>query len=429
MSATIDLSDGQGRNGALDAALVALVFLTLLSAFAISANLLEANGINYGSPGGNPLSKFHPATYLAVLAFLTSAARFGNPIAYFVAIGARFPGLALFFLTYVGMVLWTGLVQRTPVSGLVDTFLAPMLCLPLVAQLNERQHAVLTRLLHILMVANAAIGVAEAATGWRLTPVLVQGDVIDWDWRSTALLGHPLGNAAITGVYMVIMFFGADRSIGPRARAAILILEALAMNAFGGRTAIVAALVVIGPVLVARFVALLGGRQFDKRSAAVVVAMIPLLVAAAAVAYDLGAFDRLVERFTSDEGSANTRLIMLRIFNSFSWHDLLMGPDQEVLSARTWVEGTTAGIESFVFGFFLQYGILISLIFFAGLAAFSAELWRLGSRYALVSLLYFYAVVAGAASLNTKSTTLMLLTALFLTVEARPAVSDPDDDR
>ena len=106
-----------------------------------------------------------------------------------------------------------------------------------------------------------------------------------------------------------------------------------------------------------------------------------------------------------------------------------MGPDQEVLSARTWVEGTTAGIESFVFGFFLQYGILISLIFFAGLAAFSAELWRLGSRYALVSLLYFYAVVAGAASLNTKSTTLMLLTALFLTVEARPAVSDPDDDR
>src|SRR5579862_3920644 len=35
----------------------------------VSANLLYVIGINYTAPGGNPLAKLHPGTYLALLAF------------------------------------------------------------------------------------------------------------------------------------------------------------------------------------------------------------------------------------------------------------------------------------------------------------------------------------------------------------------------
>src|ERR1700728_2099569 len=35
----------------------------------ISANLLYALGISYTAPGGSPFAKFHPATYLVMLAF------------------------------------------------------------------------------------------------------------------------------------------------------------------------------------------------------------------------------------------------------------------------------------------------------------------------------------------------------------------------
>src|ERR1700709_1825615 len=45
-----------------------LGLIAVIVEYAISGNTLEDFGIDYSSPGGNPLVKLHPATYLIVAA-------------------------------------------------------------------------------------------------------------------------------------------------------------------------------------------------------------------------------------------------------------------------------------------------------------------------------------------------------------------------
>ena len=50
----------------------ALTFLAVMASFTISGNTLTVLGTHYAEPGGNPLLKIHPATYLAVVAAIAS---------------------------------------------------------------------------------------------------------------------------------------------------------------------------------------------------------------------------------------------------------------------------------------------------------------------------------------------------------------------
>jgi hypothetical protein len=49
-----------------------LTFLAVLASFTISGNTLNILGTHYAEPGGNPVLKIHPATYLAVMAAIAS---------------------------------------------------------------------------------------------------------------------------------------------------------------------------------------------------------------------------------------------------------------------------------------------------------------------------------------------------------------------
>ena len=407
----------------------AIGFLLQLATYAatilISTMLLEAVGIPYGSAGGSPLTKFHPMTYLSILAFLAVALRHGNPIDFFVRAIAQFPGVGLYLFLLVFLIVWTIVIQKQPVSGPIDTFLGPGLILLVAGRLSPEQNRVLTLFVHLAMLANALVGILELGSGWRLTPFILDGKVLDWDWRSTALLGHPLVNAVVTGIYTLMLFFGADRSMGPFTRVGMILLQIAAMGAFQGRTATVLSLGIMGIATLWMLIGILRGRRFDPRVAAAVLAGIPTTIGILLTAYSLGAFDKFISRFVDDGGSANARVSMIRIYNSFPLTELLWGPDPNVLMSRSFIEGAVAGIESFIFGFFLQYGILISVVFFVGLFAYTLELWRIGGRAAIVILTYFYVVAATAASLSVKTQVLAILTILFVTVEARPSVYDP----
>ncbi len=401
-----------------------LTCLAVIVALMVSAFALVAFGIPYGVAGGNPLTKIHPMTYLAIAAFVAAAVSRGNPLRYIAECVQRFPGTAYFFVLLILMIVWTLVIQHQPLTSLVDTFVPAMLFIFLITDLTPRQHRWLTSFIHICMNVNAVLGIFEVVTGWRLTPIEIGEATLTWDWRGSAFLGHPLQNAMLSGVYLIMMIFGADRDVPPGVRTGIVALQIISELAFGGRAAMVLAYAIASLVLIWLGFGVLRGRRFDPRVGAAVLMVLPLIIGAVAIAYNLGVFDRMLERFTDDGGSAATRVTILRIFNSFPLSDLLMGPDPDVLVDKTISEGTDAGIESFVFGFFLQSGMLISIFFFCGLAAMTYDLWRVGGRAGIVSIIYFYIVAAGAASLSVKGQTLVQFVILFMTVEAMPSLLD-----
>ena len=59
--------------------------------------------------------------------------------------------------------------------------------------------------------SNAALGVFEFLSGYRFTTYTAGEFIITQDWRSTALLGHPLANALTTGGYIIALALGGGR--------------------------------------------------------------------------------------------------------------------------------------------------------------------------------------------------------------------------
>jgi hypothetical protein len=68
-----------------------------------------------------------------------------------------------------------------------------------------------------------------------------------------------------------------------------------------------------------------------------------------------------------------------------------------------WTEGIEFGIESFWVSFMLTYGILPSLLFFAGFCAFLFDLRRHAGKGALWTIVYVLIVASGSLSLGGKT--------------------------
>lgn len=395
-----------------------LLLVAILLFFAVSPQVLFVLGLNYEAPGGSALHKVHPGTFVLMAAVLAIALARGNPIGFGAAFLARTPE-TMPYLFGCGLLLWHIVgVQKVPFTPVIDTFLMPVLLLAAVRSCDATTRSRLGRLLHLLMGLNALVALAEFLTGWRLTPYYAGTVLITDDWRSTALLGHPLGNAAVTGVYVLLLVAGGG-GLTPARRSAMLALQMAAVVSFGGRAALVVLLAVLALLAVAGLVRVLRGGRIDLRQAAAAAAILPLLAVLGGALFEAGFFDRLLTRFVSDGGSAGTRLAMFRLFEVVPLKDLLIGPDPAVIETYKIVEGLEFGIESFWVGFVLNYGLIVSLIFFAGLGAFCAALVRIAGPGAVLPLLFFFVVASTSVSISAKSVVLGQITALVLILLSR----------
>ena len=170
-----------------------------------------------------------------------------------------------------------------------------------------------------IMFVNACLGIAEFAGHFRLTPFVAGGRLIVDDYRSTALLGHPLLNAGSTGLYALMLFFGADRALKAPLRLAMFLIQLVALVAFGGRTALVLTGVTIALGSLRPLADFLRGRPFDMRWALAGALAVPILLAAVATLSRCpAALDPLIERFTDDRGSAQARVVIFELFDAFS---------------------------------------------------------------------------------------------------------------
>lgn len=423
VATSIDARPGRAAARAdalLRVAAAVLIWLGCALLFAVSPMLLAHWGVPYDTVGGSAPSKVHPATWAMSLGLLAASLRFSSPFAFVRRAGATFPGLIVFFLTWLFM-LWAAIfVQKMPFTPMIDSFFLPLVTLLALSTRTGAEKRRIALTLHLLLAVNAVLGLSEYLLGFRLTPFVAGEYALEADWRSTALLGHPLSNALAAGVYMIVLTLGGGRDLPAPLRPALLLVALASMIAFGGRTALVLSLATIAAIAVVRLFGVLRGDRFDARWLAGAALLAPALIVGLGLLHGAGFFDQLLERFVNDQGSAKARLIMLGLFDHLSWEEIVFGPNPDKLAGLQRVEGVEYGLESFFVAYVLTYGLIASLVFFAGVAAFCRELVRASTPRASVPILFFFAVAATSVSLSAKTTAFGMLVALLLTM-LRPA--------
>ena len=421
-----DRNDSRLR-GRIDRALAGLsgllAFAGTLALFLISPMLLTHWGIVYELAGGSVIEKIHPGTWLLTLALVAATARFPNPLVFAGAAFSVFPGLMAFVASFVWLLAHAILVQKTPFTPIIDSFALPMIALLALASTTDRLRANLARAIHAALIVNAALGLAEYLLGFRYTPYVAGEFELEDDWRSTALLGHPLANALTMGVYLIVLALGGGRDLPLLLRALAFGLSLASMIAFGGRASLVLSLLAVGATWATRGVGVLSGRRVDLRVVGAVAALTPILVVALVELYAAGFFDQMLERFVNDRGSAKARLIMLDFFRALSWTEIILGPDVGKIQAMQRLEGVEYGLESFFVAYILTYGAIVACFFFVGVACLTREIVRASRPAALAPIIFFFTVAATSVSLSAKTTAFGILVALLLTM-LRPHASD-----
>ncbi len=380
----------------------------------ISPLALVELGFAYDEAGGNALEKIHPATMLAALLVLVAAAGAGNPIGWALQQVSDSRSLVPYLGVIALLVVFSLRVVHLPFTHFFDTSLLPIFVYVLFKDMRETRGRNLALLLHVLMAFNAGLGLFEFASGLRITPLVAEGQIIEDDWRSTALLGHPLSNASLTGCYLLILSLGGGRDLPSLVRLSVFLLNVAGMVVFGGRAATVLLLVLLVLLAATRLVGILRGGRFSPSSVLKGLVMVPLAALLTVVAAEAGFFDKFISRFFDDKGSAETRAEMFELFNHIPLSELLLAPDSRQIDTLKHHYGLDFGIESFWVSFVLQYGLIASLAYFAVLLAFSIDVIRRvrpGSPWAFV---FFYGVASTSVSLSAKSPLLGIFTLMIL---------------
>lgn len=361
--------DATSRTPRQDRVIHTLALIALALMMFISPMMLTMIGWNYDAPGGAGLTRFHPATYAVLVLYLAIALRDGNPLTSVLdAFNADYR-LWLFFGVWM-LLFYHGIVnQSLPAAGLIDTFLLPLLVLQILVRLSPATRGAMVGLLHVGFALNALLGIVEFLSGWRLTPYVAGGVHITDDWRSTAFIGHPLGNALMTGCYTLILLLGGGFLKGWH-RHAMIGLQLVGMMVFGGRASLVLLILATMIALMKAVLRFLAGEKLPLRHVALLAFLVPALIGVAGALFEFGFFDKLILRFIEDKGSANARIVMFELFRGFTVPELLFGPHQLNLAHYVHIYRLEFGIESLWVAFVLFYGLLPSVLFFIGLLFF-----------------------------------------------------------
>jgi hypothetical protein len=396
-----------------------LFFAIVLLLFAVSSGLLWNLGINYNGVTGAIASKIHPATYLAfaTLGLLILARR--NPASFFVGLVTKHPGTLVFLLATLlvgGTIVLDG---RKGIATIFDTYLLAIIVALIAAELETRDFTRVEKLIHVLLAANALLGLAEYALNTKVFPFRFEGVVLEWDYRSNGLLGHPLENAQMTGLYVMVLLAGGGTSMSKSVRAAAILLQLAALVPFGGRTALLLTLAMTALWLVPRVLQLLRGARLPLPAFAAIAVLAPLLALGVGLIAIGGFFDVITDRFADDGGSAKARVEMFEIFNQLSAREIFIGASSSVIDSLRTSRGLEQGIENPIVRLLLYQGAVFTTFLIAGFTLFLIEIARrLRSGYAM-AMIFFLVIINSYESIANKTLGLAQFVVLLLVMFPR----------
>ncbi|HET7411430.1 MAG TPA: VpsF family polysaccharide biosynthesis protein [Pararhizobium sp.] len=398
-----------------------LLVIAVIALMALSNYALEYFGIPYDSSTGSIISKIHPATYLFAIALALTVIANRNPVGY--ALGLLMRCLGSTCLLIASLFLWFFISRYKPdysASFLIDALMLAALISMLFADADEHARLNVARAVHILLVLNCVIAIVERLTGARLFPFVIDGRAQTWDYRATALLGHPLVGALITGVYAVILMTVRDiRGLNERWRLPIVLLCMATMPFLGSRTSFTIVYATAAGIVGLEALRFLRGGAIPIRALLRLIVLGTLGVIAITAMFQAGLFDNFLDRFSDDSGSAETRVLLFHLFDNFSLRDLLIGQGFFALETNIRLNGLTNGIESSWAGHLVRYGLVMSAVLWFGIAGWFVDMLRAGGRGAILPLAFVFLVISTSVGISAKTTMLTIPTILILALIAK----------
>jgi hypothetical protein len=286
-------------------------------------------------------------------------------------------------------------------------------------QLSPEQKRPLVWAIHAVVLVNVVLGYYEYFSGHRLIPLTVGDVLLTGEWRSTALLGHPLSASGLIAAYTLALILRPSLCRWSTVRLAVIFFCLGSLTVFGGRTALTMVLAVGAVLALRNFFRLILGARVPLSLVIVTICVASLVFAAVFALIELGVIDKMLQRFSSDNGSAWARLATLRLLTYFNWSELLLGPDPAHAQSLQNMIGLQLGIEDFWISCIVQYGIVHTVLLTIGLVCFFIEILKRSHQAAWVLVLFIFITAVISVSFSSKNTNLAEFTMLIVVLLSR----------
>jgi hypothetical protein len=379
-----------------------LMLLAVMATFTLSSSVLTNWKIHYVTAGGNFYEKLHPATYFTLLAFAPLLIRSRGPIGELNRMFSESKLLLAYLLCWLFLLIQVIVLGR-PFTVIIDTFLLPILIAMVMWQLSQAQKRPLAWAIHFTILLNIVLGYYEYFSGHRLIPLTLGDVVVMGEWRSAALLGHPLTASGVVGAYVLALVLRPAICPPLLVRLPLIAFSLGSLMAFGGRTSLVTVLAMIGLVGLFEAVRLMRGKRMPLPAAILAICVLFAAGAIIFAALNLGIFDKMLLRFSSDKGSALARFATFNLLSHFDWHELILGPNPVRVNALQAQLGLNYGIENFWISSIVQFGLVHTMVLTIGLICFFVELLRRSSPVAWAIVVLIVIIAASSVSFSSKN--------------------------
>lgn len=412
----------------LELGILSFTALAIIATLTISSAMLTHWKIQYVTAGGSFYEKLHPATYFTVLALGLILFRTGNPVRELVRIVIGSP-TTLFYLICWLMLLAQVILLKRPFTAVVDTFLLPLLLAIVIWETSTSSRRLLAWLLHALILLNVMIGYYEFLAGHRIIPLTLGNILVVGEWRSAALLGHPLTASGLIAGYVLALLLKPSLCPQPIVRVPLIAFCLGSLMAFGGRTALVTTLLIFALSASLMVLRMLRGERFPLIGLVVAIAVIFLGIATVFAMLNLGLFDKMLLRFSSDKGSALARVATINLLSHFDWNEIIFGPSVARANALQSQLGLDYGIENFWVSCIVQFGLIHTALITTALVVLFARIYATSNRAVIAQMVLITVIAASSVSFSSKNIQLaqfVVLIALLLPIErARIARTTP----
>jgi len=379
-----------------------LMLLAVMAMFTLSSSVLTNWKIHYLTAGGNFYEKLHPATYFTLLAFSLLLIRSRGPVGELNRMFSESKLLLAYLLCWLFLLIQVVVLER-PFTVIIDTFLLPILIAMVMWQLPVTKKRPLVWAIHITILLNVVLGYYEYFSGHRLIPLTLGDVVVMGEWRSAALLGHPLTASGVVGAYVLALVLRPAICPPLLVRLPLIAFSLGSLMAFGGRTSLVTVLAMTGLVGLFEAIRLMRGKRMPLPAAILAICVLFAAGAIIFTALDLGIFDKMLLRFSSDKGSALARFATFNLLSHFDWHELILGPSPVRVNALQAQLGLNYGIENFWISSVVQFGLIHTVVLTIGLICFFIELLRRSSPVAWAIVVLIVIIAASSVSFSSKN--------------------------
>jgi hypothetical protein len=330
---------------------------------------------------------------------------------------------AMFYLACWMLLLIQTLMLGRPFTGIIDTFLLPLLLAIAVPAMTQQQRHLLARVMHSLILLNIAIGFYEYAAGRHIIPLVLNNVVMTSEWRATALLGHPLIASGLVAGYTLTVTLNPRIVPNPLIRLPLIATGLAALMVFGGRTALITTLSMIALASLFSVARLARGARVSLPALMAIILIIFAGATLVVAALSLGTFDKMLLRFSSDKGSTLARYATWHLLSHFQWPEILFGPSVTRANALQSQLGLDFGIENFWISSIVQFGLVHTAIITAALGALLARLIRRSEATVWALVVLIVVIAMSSVSFSSKNIQLAQFIALITVLLPRETVT------